>query len=342
MTRSEHSSVCFGVIGTHHVHVYDLTNDLLSAEAALKGFCSDEDSSAEAYIKYYDDVTRVADNKEILNDPEIDLVVVCVLPPDRADIACAAMRAGKDVLLEKPGALKLEDIAKIRQTRIETGRICHVVYGELLLPSTLKALELYQQGRIGDLVSIEGFGPHSEGTTRPDWFYDKSVGGGILTDIGCHQAAQFMEFTDDDAPKILSATCGNIAHPEKENFFDTGTFLLKSGQVTGYTRMDWFIPEGLGIWGDIRTVITGTKGYLDVRKTIDLSRPGTRDTLFVVDQHNIEHIECTHPHAPFFDRLLEDIRSREETAASQERGLRAMEIVIEAQTLAEESGKAVK
>lgn len=40
----------------------------------------------------------------------------------------------------------------------------------------------------------------------------------------------------------------------------------------GYFRVDWFTPDGLSTWGDGRTFILGTEGYIELRKYVDLAK----------------------------------------------------------------------
>jgi hypothetical protein len=62
----------------------------------------------------------------------------------------------------------------------------------------------------------------------------------------------------------------NYAHKEYPGFedFDDMTVVLGNG-ATGYCRVDWFTPDGLGTWGDGRMFILGTEGYIELRKYID-------------------------------------------------------------------------
>lgn len=48
-------------------------------------------------------------------------------------------------------------------------------------------------------------------------------------------------------------------------------------------RIDWFTPAGLSTWGDDRTIILGTKGYIDLHKYADVARDRTGDNLYLID-----------------------------------------------------------
>ena len=146
---------------------------MLDAGCRLKSFYAPEDDLAAAYAKAFPDAKRVPDEREILEDPEIKLVVGAGILADRAPMAVRAMRHGKDVMLDKPGATTLEQLAELRRVQAETGRILSILYSEhYTQPATVAAGELVKEGAIGRVLQTIGLGPHRIGNyARPDWFW---------------------------------------------------------------------------------------------------------------------------------------------------------------------------
>ena len=73
---------------------------------------------------------------------DVDIVVTAAIPGDRAEIAIDAMRAGKDVVLDKPGVTTAAQLDEIRAVQAETGRRWLVVFGERLgNPAMVEALQ---------------------------------------------------------------------------------------------------------------------------------------------------------------------------------------------------------
>jgi hypothetical protein len=102
--------------------------------------------------------------------------------------------------------------------------------------------------------------------------------------------------------------------------------------------VDWFTPNGLGTWGDGRLTILGTDGYIELRKTIDIAgRPGGSH-LFVVDQRQTRHLDCSQEPLPYGKRLVDDILDRTETAMSQEHCFLATELAL----LAEKDARKIR
>jgi hypothetical protein len=107
--------------------------------------------------------------------------------------------------------------------------------------------------------------------------------------------------------------------------------MLHGNGGPGYFRVDWLTPEGLGTYGDERTFILGTAGYIELRKTVDLAgRPGG-DHLFIVDGKSARYIDCKNLALPFGPQFIEDIVKRTRVAQDQSSALLAMELVLKGQ-----------
>jgi predicted dehydrogenase len=330
-------TIRIAAIGLTHAHIYGQVECLLREGAVLVGFWSDEEHVAVPFGQKYPQAKRVSDRRELLDDSSIAMILTSAIPAKRAEIAIAAMQSGKDVMSDKPGMTSLEQLAEVRTVQAETGRIYSVCYSEHLeTRSTVKAGELVAAGAIGRVVNTLGLGPHRvNAPSRDPYFFDRSQYGGVLCDIGSHQVEQFLFFTQSTDAEVLSASVANRGHPEFPGLQDVGDMHLRSDTATGYIRLDWFTPGGLGTWGDGRLVLLGTEGYIELRKYIDIAgRPG-KDHLFLVDAKGTRHIDCTNVELPYGRQLISDVLNRTETAMPQAHCFKAMEIALKAQALAE-------
>ncbi len=269
------------VVGTDHVHVVELTQQLVAAGAQVRAIVATEDGIGPWLASQYPDART--------GDPyrdDVDIVVTAAIPSERAAIAVEAMRAGKDVVADKPGVTTAEQLAAIRETQAATGRRWLVVFGERLgSPAMMRALELVHDGRIGHVIHTVGLGPHTLNLKhRPQWFFDPQRYGGILVDIGSHQIDQFLAFTGASRADVVTVSVRS--HPDHPGVQVLGEFLLAAPDGTrGYARVDYFTPKGLGAWGDVRFHVTGTEGTIEVRT---LSQSVT-----LVDRDGRERIDCT-------------------------------------------------
>ncbi|BET66748.1 hypothetical protein ASA1KI_16660 [Opitutales bacterium ASA1] len=111
--------------------------------------------------------------------------------------------------------------------------------------------------------------------------------------------------------------------------------LLGDNGASNYVRVDWFTPKGLRTWGDGRTVILGTKGYIELRKYIDVARETTGDHLYLVDDAGERHVEVAGKVGfRFFGELILDCLNRTKKAMTQAHAFKAAELCLKAQSAA--------
>ncbi|MET0535126.1 MAG: Gfo/Idh/MocA family oxidoreductase, partial [Steroidobacter sp.] len=185
-------SLRFAVIGLDHAHIYSMTSAVQRGGGKLVAMYATDQKQIAEYRAKFGDVKLARSEDEILEDKSIQLVLSASIPDLRAPLGVKVMRAGKDYLADKPGITSLEQLAEVRRAVTETGRKFAVMYSERLeVRSAVYAGELIKQGAIGRVIQTINLGPHrTNAPSRPAWFFDKARYGGILTDIGSHQADQ--------------------------------------------------------------------------------------------------------------------------------------------------------
>lgn len=324
----------FAAIGLDHPHVIGMALALRRAGAEFAALVPQAGPLGEGVRKLFLSPGPRA-KREILDDAAIDLVVSAAVPDERAALGIAVMRAGKDYLVDKPGFTDLDQLERVRAVQAETGRRYAVYFSERFEnPATARASELVAAGAIGRVLQTVGLGPHRlNAGQRPAWFFERARYGGILTDLGSHQADQFLHFTGAAEARVVASRVANHAHPEHPGLEDFGEMLLETDGATGYARVDWFTPDGLPTWGDGRLVLLGTDGTIEIRKEVDLAGREGGSHLFLVDREGVRHEAAATP-APFAARFLDDLRGRTETAMSQHHCFAASELALRAQAAA--------
>ncbi len=328
----------FAVVGIDHGHIFAHIDGLKAAGAEFAGYC-DKTSVPElrdAFAKTFPDVP-VIDRDALFADESIDVICTAAIPRDRAGIAIRAMKAGKDVIVDKPGVTTVEQLDEVKRTVAETGRIFSICFSErMCVPSAVRAGQLIAQDAIGKVVNVVGLGPHRMSPdTRPDWFFKLDGFGGIIVDIASHQIDQFLFFTGSKTAEVASSSVGNFGTPKYPEFQDFGDLSLHSDRATGYIRVDWFTPDGLPTWGDGRLTILGTKGYIELRKYVDIAGREGQDHLFLVDEAGVKHINCADQPLVYFEQFLNDVRDRSETAMTHEHVFEVCRLSLEAQAKAQ-------
>lgn len=336
------TDVKFAALGLDHRHIFGMSQGLIEHGAQFSKFWTHETPhTLEGFQKRFPGVPRSMELNDILEDASINLVLIAAAPADRARLSILAMEHGKDVMIDKPGCLNLTELADIKRTITRTGRIWSVNFSERFeVPATTMAEQLLSEGCIGEVVQVLSLAPHRlNAPTRPDWFWDAATYGGILGDIGVHQIDQFLHFTGSKDAEIIQANVGNYANPQAPNFQDFGELSLRCGNKHGYTRLDWYTPDGLPNWGDGRLTLLGTEGYIELRKYVDVAGRSGTDHVFLVNKTRCEHIDASKAGTPYFSNLLNDVRDRTETSCAQDHTLTVMRLAINAQALANENTK---
>jgi predicted dehydrogenase len=341
MTAGAARTLKFAAIGLDHRHIYEMTGHLLEQGGECVGYWTEgEPAPLPGFVRRFPHIPRVADTSCLLEDPTVQLVLTAAVNCDRAGIAIAAMRHGKDVMSDKPGCTTAEQLAELRRTVAETGRIWSVNYSERFqVRAVTRAIELVRAGAIGRVVQTVGLGPHRlNRQLRPAWFFQRDRYGGVLCDIASHQVEQFLTFTGSTDAEVVASAVGNFANPTDPELEDFGELLLRSDRAGGYIRVDWYTPDGLNNWGDGRLTILGTDGYIELRKYIDIAgRPGT-DHLFLVDNKQTRYIDCSDADLPYAANLAADVLDRTERAMPQAHCFKVMELALKAQAMAARLG----
>ncbi len=331
----------FAAVGLDHRHIYHLVGDNIAAGAECASYCpqTSDPRVLDGFRERFPGL-RPMERERIFDDPSIDFIVCAAIPADRPTIAVKAMRAGKDVMVDKPGAISLAQVADLARVAGETGRIFSICFSERFVVRACEAASrLVAEGAIGRVVQTTGLGPHRlNRAIRPDWFFRPQTFGGILTDIGSHQIDQFLHFTGNADAGVVASAVANHALADVPAFEDFGEIVLRAGNASGFIRVDWYTPDGLPAWGDGRLFLLGTEGSIELRKYVDIDgRPGA-DHLFLVDRAGARHIDCSGEALTYFARFQDDVRNRTATAMPQGHALTVTRLAIEAQAKAARIG----
>ncbi|MBE7538610.1 MAG: Gfo/Idh/MocA family oxidoreductase [Opitutaceae bacterium] len=322
-----------------HNHITGQCTSLKDAGATLKWIYDPDAKKVEAIRKRFPEARVARAFDEILADPEVRLVTAAAVTSERGPLGCRVMEAGKDYFTDKAPFTTLEQLAQAREVAARTGRKYMVYYGERLISEAgMFATQLVQDGVVGRVVQVLGLGPHRlSKASRPAWFFQREKYGGILCDIGSHQCEQFLTYAGASDATVTHAAVGNFANPDTPELEDFGeaSFTADNG-ATHMFRVDWLTPDGLGTWGDGRTFILGTKGYIELRKYIDVARERTPDHVYLVDQKGEHHIPVDGKvGAPFFRQFILDCLNRTEKAMTQKHAFKAAELSLKAQARAQ-------
>lgn len=334
----------FSAIGLDHGHIYGMCNGLIEAGATLRYVYDPDPVKVEHFVKSFPNVKVASSEQEVFDDPETRLVAGAAVTSERCALGLRAMEAGKDYFTDKAPLTTLEQLEAAKACVQKTGKKYMCYYGERLhCESAVFAGQLIEQGTIGKVISVAGFGPHRlNAGSRPAWFFEHEKYGGILCDIGSHQIEQYLHFAGEEDAVVESARVENYANPDHPELEDYGDCMITGKNGTSfYFRVDWFTPDGLRTWGDGRTLIIGTKGTIELRKYINVGEEETTsDVVFLVDGQSEKRFDVHGKVGfPFFGQLILDCMNRTENAMTQEHCFKAAELGVLAQMKANQKGK---
>ncbi len=332
----------FAVAFLDHGHVYGQTNGLLEAGGTLTAAFDADPDRLKAFLRQFPQAQPAASFDALLNDPSLQLIASAAIPSERSAIGNKVMESGKDYFTDKSPFTTLEQLQTTRRVQAATGQRYFVYYAERIHnEAAWQAGELIRAGAIGQVLQVLNIAPHRlSPDNRPDWFFDKARCGGILTDIGSHQVEQFLTYAGcDDAEVNFARIRRHPVYPGLESFGEMS--LTGNNDTSFYSRVDWYTPDGMPVWGDGRTFILGSTGSLEVRKYIDLNRQVPAAKIFLTDQHKVEEIDCLGEVGfPFFGQLIMDSLNGTDSAMSQAHIFKAAELSMQAQSVADQHGQA--
>jgi predicted dehydrogenase len=155
-----------------------------------------------------DGVGVFADHAEMLRAVRPDVVIICTPPHTHLPIATEALRAGADVLLEKPPVLSLDEQHDLAAVVAETGRACQVGFQALGSAAMAELVGAIADGKIGAVTGVATVASWQ----REDGYYQRSPWAGRRTLNGrpaldgalanplAHSWMQCLAIMDGDAP----------------------------------------------------------------------------------------------------------------------------------------------
>lgn len=150
--------------------------------AVISSVGSRDDGKGQAFVDRFGG--RPESVEKLLASSDVDVIYVNTPNQCHADHACAAMEAGKHVLVEKPFAMNAAEAKRIVDTARKTGRFCMEAIWPRFQPAFREAIDATKE--LGDLRLVEaslGFPIEVDPASR---VYDKKSGGGAMYDVGVY------------------------------------------------------------------------------------------------------------------------------------------------------------
>ena len=155
---------------------------------------------------------------------ELDGVSICTPNVSHHRTAVDSLRAGKQVLLEKPMSVTLAEAVEMAQTAKETGRMLTIGFQPRYDPNMKRLQEIVQSGRLGKVYYVETGGGRRRGMPGGTFISKALAGAGAMADIGCYSLDMALNTLGYPRPVAVSAFTSNHFgtnpkyHPEASKF----------------------------------------------------------------------------------------------------------------------------
>ena len=246
----------FGYMG--HFHLEKTTH--FENVKVISAFDTAEDKLQDAKQEGLDTFTTLDDFLK----SDIDLVVIATPNQWHEQYAIAAMRAGKNVMCEKPATMSVKEMENIIDCCNETGKFFTVHQQRRWDPDYRAVCDVVNSGQIGKVTTIESRVLGERGVCF-GWRADPESGGGMLYDWGVHLIDQIFELYKEEKVVSVYARILSVLTPAVDDFFEI-TMMLSNG-VCAKVSVGTFALQRLPRWfvfGDRGTMklddFSGTTG----------------------------------------------------------------------------------
>ena len=196
---------CGSITKQRHAYEYSINDNV-----EIAGFFDLRRERAEDLANIFGGkVYETAD--ELINDPEIEAVSVCVANAYHAEITIKALDAGKHVLCEKPMAITYQQCEDMVEAAKRNNKHLLIDQNQRLTPTHKYAKELISSGKYGRVISFQTTfghgGPESWSADQSanTWFFKKQDAAfGSMADLGIHKIDLLRYLVGDDYASVYS------------------------------------------------------------------------------------------------------------------------------------------
>jgi len=254
--------------GFRHGHIYSLYNEVNNNEnTKLCGAWENDDAArAEAAANNGVEFTY-STYAELLADKNVDIVAIGDYFGARGKLIIEALKAGKNVITDKPICTSIDELDEIERLVKETGLKvgCMLDLRHCKFADTLK--KLYKNGSLGEINTISFTGQHPLNYgTRAGWYFEEGKHGGTINDISVHGIDLIAAVFGLRVKNVCSAREWNKYASKVPYFMDSAMFMVElDNGAHVMSDVTYAVPDGHGFalpqyW---RFTIWGTKGMVE-------------------------------------------------------------------------------
>ncbi len=309
---------CGTIANGQHIPAY-INNE----KTEIKYFCDIIEERAKKAVEEYGCGIAVTDYKKVLEDEEVEAISVCTPNHMHSIITIAALKAGKNVLCEKPAARTYEEALEMQKTQHETGKVLNIGVVNRFNTAVNKIKELIDAGELGDIYQVYvSFRHHRSIPGLGGDFTNIDVaGGGVMIDWGVHFFDIVMYCCGDPVTKTVSAEkFSKLGNPINEYVYTSmwagppkmdGVYSVEEG-VSGIIRTEGPVILFNGAWaqniGENEMFIDfiGTKGGIRLNYGADFTLYSTKNNMLTKTTFQMQSVNMFQNEIDSFIECIEN------------------------------------
>ena len=302
------------IIGTGNNARAHLQAVLSNSKARLVAMCTNDPEQGKALAAENNVRCEIyTDLERMLSDPEIGTVLICTPNNLHAYQATLAAQAGKNILIEKPVALNLDELRTMEKAIKQSGVITMVSFVLRWNPYLRIAKKLITDGAVGNMFLVETTYWHSTPRAAPGhWMTTKEVAGSVFLMGGCHALDTARWLTNSDIVEVSAFGTQGIGKEWYEYPHTVEALVrFKSGVIGRVSAsMGCVMPYTYNV------TVMGDKGSLRDNRLWSHMYPGQTDYVTIPTQMPDSGAVADHPFATGFDHLMTCIEEGRDTDIS--------------------------
>jgi len=277
-----------GIIGAGNFTKMTVMPALKNSGAHYKYIASNGGVTGTSLAQKYGIANSTTDYKTILDDSEVDLVLITTRHNLHASMVIETLRSGKNVFVEKPLALNLDELNEIIAVQKQTRKNVTVGFNRRFSPHIQKIKQIVGDSPMNVIATMNA------GAIPPNiWVHDMKVGGGRIIGEACHYIDLITYLTGSK----VKAVCMNAMGINPEENTDNASILLKfengsTGVINYFANgSKSYSKERVEVFSQERTIIMdnfrvtegfGTRGFSKLKTKLDKGH--TNQFLALIDR----------------------------------------------------------
>lgn len=220
-----------------------------------------------------------SDAELLENEKDLDGVSICTYNCQHAPCAIRALKAGINVMLEKPFTVTLEEAVEVMKVEKESGKILTIGFQPRMSENMKMIKKIVESGELGKVYYMQAGGGRRRGIPTPfgtSFIESTTAGIGAVGDIGSYSLDMLMGAVGYPKPLTVSGYTSNFfgtnpayyeAHPEYAEKFEVDDFAAGFVRLEGDIVLDFRISWAMNMDTCGDALILGTKGGLRIPST---------------------------------------------------------------------------